>query len=61
MTEERGYEKVARHIQPGERALRWKHENRSIYIQQQGAVSFLVFAAEARFDVVIPLLHEASH
>jgi len=62
LTEERGYEEVARHIQPGERALRWKHENRSIYIQQQGAVTFLVFAAEAQdLDEVIPLLHEASH
>ncbi|HNT75145.1 MAG TPA: tetratricopeptide repeat protein [Anaerolineae bacterium] len=62
LTEERGYEEVERHIQPGERALRWKHENRSIYIQQQGVVTFLVFAAEAQdLDEVIPLLHEASH
>jgi len=57
LTEERGYEEVERHIQPGERTLRWMHDDRSIYIQQRGDVTFLIFAAEAQdLDDVLALL-----
>lgn len=57
LTPERGYEEVERQIQPGERNLRWKHDDRSIYLQQRGDTTVLVFASAAQdLDEVLALL-----
>jgi tetratricopeptide (TPR) repeat protein len=52
-----GYQETLRELEGNHRTLQWESDKRSIYLQQQGDTTWLIFASRsADIDLVIPLL-----